>query len=73
MFTSVKSLTAYIDKNIEYILDAKNHHECSEKEYQSYLIRMYDLLDEQISKLKSISCNHKLILRYENKVNEVKE
>lgn len=72
MFTTVQGLTTLIDEDIAYIKDAKNHHECSEDEYNAYLIKMYALLDGRISALKSISCNHKLIDKYERKVEEIK-
>ena len=68
MFTSVKNLIALIDKNIGYVLDAKEHHECSEAEYESYLESMEYLLDKQLKKLSELSCNEKLIESYRKKV-----
>lgn len=68
MFTSVKNLTSLIDKNIEYVLDAKEHHECSEAEYESYLQSMEYLLDKQLKKLAELSCNKTLIESYKKKV-----
>lgn len=68
MFTSIKNLTAYIDKNIGYVLDAKEHHECSEAEYESYLESMEYLLDKQLKRLSELSCNDKLIESYKKKV-----
>lgn len=72
MFVTVKSLIHTIDNNIHYIQDAKEHHNCSEQKYNDYLMKMYCLLDRQLDKLKSISCNLNLISRYEKKVKEIK-
>lgn len=68
MFTSIKNLTALIDKNIGYVLDAKNNHECSQVEYESYLESMEYLLDKQIKRLSELSCNKKLIESYRKKI-----
>lgn len=72
MFVTIKALTSLIDDNIYYIQDAKRHHNCSEEEYNQYLDKMYSKLDRQIEKLKSISCNTKLINTYIKKVEEIK-
>lgn len=71
MFTSIKNLTAYIDKNIRYVEDAKAHHTCSEVEYQDYLYRMAYLLDKQLIRLQSLSTNKKLIENYKNRVHRL--
>ena len=72
MFVTIKALTSFIDNNIYYIQDAKKHHNCSEKEYEQYLSKMYSQLDRQIEKLKSMSCNTRLINTYMKKVEEIK-
>lgn len=72
MFISVKDLTYNIDTTIKYIKEAKEYHSCSEEEYNQYLEKMHRKLDIMIEKLKQISCNKKLINKYEKKVEEVK-
>lgn len=72
MFISVKDLTYNIDSSITYVNEAKNHHSCSEKEYNEYLSIMYRKLDNMLKKLKKISSNSKLISKYEKKVEEIK-
>lgn len=72
MFITVKALTENIDTSIAYLKDAKMCHNCSENEYDEYLTKMYSKLDKQLEKLKSISCNHKLINTYIKKVEEIK-
>lgn len=72
MFISVKNLTYNIDKAITYVKEAKEHHTCSEEEYNQYLYRMYRKLDNMIEKLRQISCNKKLINKYEKKVSDIK-
>lgn len=72
MFITVKALTENIDTGIAYLKDAKMCHNCSKNEYEEYLTKMYSKLDKQLEKLKSISCNHKLINTYIKKVEEIK-
>lgn len=72
MFITVKALTENIDTSIAYLKDAKMCRTCSENEYEEYLTKMYSKLDKQLEKLKSISCNHKLINTYIKKVEEIK-
>lgn len=72
MFISVKDLTYSIDTTISYVNGAKEYHSCSEAEYNQYLEKMYKKLDGMIEKLRQISCNKKLICKYENKVEEIK-
>lgn len=72
MFISVKDLTYNIDTIITYVKEAKGYHSCSEAEYNQYLEKMYKKLDNMIAKLKQISCNKKLISKYEKKVEELK-
>lgn len=72
MFISVKNLTYGIDTTITYVEEAKEYHSCSEAEYNQYLDKMYKKLDNMLEKLKQISCNKKLINKYEKKVEEIK-
>ena len=72
MFISVKNLTYGIDTTITYVREAKEYHSCSESEYNQYLEKMYRKLDNMIEKLKQISCNKKLISKYEKKVEVLK-
>ena len=72
MFISVKDLTYNIDTIITYVKEAKEYHSCSETEYIQYLEKMYRKLDSMLEKLKQISCNKKLIIKYEKKVEEIK-
>ena len=71
MFISVKNLTYNIDTTITYVKEAKEYHICSEEEYNQYLDKMYRKLDNMLNKLKQISCNKKLISKYEKKVEEL--
>ena len=71
MFISVKNLTYNIDTTITYVKEAKEYHTCSEEEYNQYLDKMYKKLDNMLEKLKQISCNKKLISKYEKKVEEL--
>lgn len=72
MFVCVKDLTYGIDTTITYVEEAKEYHSCSEEEYNQYLEKMYKKLDNMIKKLKQISCNKKLISKYEKKVEVLK-
>ena len=69
MFTTVKSLTCYIDRNIGYVNEAKaNKAMHEETKYNEYMVCMEDTLKGQLEKLKSISTNKSLIVRYEKKI-----
>ena len=57
-----------MDKNIQYVTEAKEHHECSEVEYQDYMESMEYMLDKQLNRLKQTSTNNKLIQDYQNKI-----
>ena len=72
MFIYVQDLTYNIDDTIKYVKEAKEYHTCSEEEYNQYLDKMYRKLDNMLDKLKQISCNKKLISKYEKKVEEIK-
>ena len=72
MFVYVQDLTYNMDNTIKYVKEAKEYHTCSEEEYNQYLKKMYRKLDNMLDKLKQISCNKKLISKYEKKVNEIK-
>lgn len=72
MFVYVKDLTYCIDTTITYVEEAKEYHSCSEEEYNQYLDKMYKKLDNMIKKLRQISCNQKLISKYEKKVEALK-
>lgn len=72
MFISVKNITKFIDSNLNYLNQAiENHSNISEKEYKEYLLKMSNTLNDQISKLNSISSNQKLIDKYTNKIEEL--
>ena len=72
MFIYVQDLTYNMDDTIKYVKEAKEYHACSEEEYNQYLDKMYRKLDNMLDKLKQISCNKKLISKYEKKVEEIK-
>ena len=72
MFIYVQDLTYNMDDTIKYVKEAKEYHTCSEEEYNQYLEKMYKKLDNMLDKLKQISCNKKLISKYEKKVKEIK-
>ena len=72
MFIYVQDLTYNMDDTIKYVKEAKEYHTCSEEEYNQYLDKMYRKLDNMLDKLKQISCNKKLISKYEKKVEELK-
>ena len=72
MFVSVKSLTALIDQDIQFYIEgvaSKEQH--SPEEFEKWHKYIKSRLVEQLSKLKKISCNKKLIATYENKTNEL--
>ena len=71
MFIYVQDLTYNMDDTIKYVKEAKEYHTCSEEEYNQYLDKMYRKLDNMLNKLKQISCNKKLISKYEKKVEEL--
>ena len=71
MFIYVQDLTYNMDDTIKYVKEAKEYHTCSEEEYNQYLEKMYRKLDNMLNKLKQISCNKKLISKYEKKVEEL--
>ena len=72
MFVYVQDLTYNMDDTIKYVKEAKEYHTCSEEEYNQYLEKMYRKLENMLDKLKQISCNKKLINKYEKKVEEIK-
>ena len=72
MFIYVQDLTYNMDNTIKYVKEAKEYHTCSEEQYNQYLEKMYKKLDNMLEKLKQISCNEKLISKYEKKVEELK-
>lgn len=72
MFVSVKSLTALIDQDIQFYIEGvarKEQH--SQEEFKKWHKYIKNRLVEQLSKLKKISCNKKLVATYENKINEL--
>lgn len=72
MFVSVKSLTALIDQDIQFYIEgvaSKEQH--SQEKFEKWHKYIKSRLVEQLSKLKKISCNKKLIATYENKINEL--
>ena len=72
MFIYAQDLTYNMDNTIKYVKEAKEYRTCSEEEYNQYLDKMYRKLDNMLNKLKQISCNKKLISKYEKKVEELK-
>ena len=72
MFIYVQDLTYNMDDTIKYVKEAKEYHTCSEEEYNQYLEKMYRKLNNMLDKLKQISCNKKLISKYEKKVEGIK-
>lgn len=72
MLVSVKSLTALIDQDIQFYIDgvaSKEQH--SPEEFEKWHEYITSRLVAQLSKLKKISCNKKMIVTYENKINEL--
>lgn len=72
MFVSVKSLTALIDQDIQFYIEgvaSKEQH--GPEEFEKWHEYITSRLVAQLSKLKKISCNKKLIATYENKINEL--
>lgn len=72
MFVSVKSLTALIDQDIQFYIEgvaSKEQH--SPEEFEKWHKYIKNRLVEQLSKLKKISCNKKLVATYDNKINEL--
>ena len=72
MFVSVKSLTTYMDRNINYVNEAiANKSNFDDATFNSYIERMNELLNKQVDSLKKISSNDKLINKYTQKVQEL--
>ena len=72
MFVAIKNLTAYMDRNIQLVEEAKASKEQHSPEvYNGYMKRMKDLLTGQVDKLKELSCDKRLIPKYEAKVDKL--
>ena len=72
MFVTVKSLTVYMDRNINYVDEAKlNKSNFDDAVFTAYIEKMCNLLNKQIDSLKQISSNCKLIQVYTEKVNNL--
>lgn len=72
MFVSVKNLTATMEQDIQFYIEgvaSKEQHSPEEFEkWHEYITRR---LVKQLTELKRISSNRKLITAYENKINEL--
>ena len=74
MFTSVKNLTRLIDNTIEYYIDGMNSKENhSHHEFEQWHENILKALSGQLEKLKQISINTNLLLKYENRINSLFE
>lgn len=74
MFVSVQSLTTVIDERLQYLKEARENKNNFEKSvFEEYENKMKKTLENNLIKLKQISCNKKLIERYEKKINEAIE
>ena len=63
MFVTVKSLTTYMDRNMNYVNEAiANKSNFDDATFNSYIERMNELLNKQVYRLKKISSNDKLII-----------
>ena len=72
MFVTVKSLTTYMDRNMNYVNEAiANKSNFDDATFNSYIERMNELLNKQVDRLKKISSNDKLINKYTKKVQEL--
>ena len=69
MFVKVQDLTTIIDKRLQYLEEgraSKDNHDADT--YNKWLADITRTLENNIKKLKMISCNDNLVKRYENKV-----
>lgn len=72
MFVTVQSLANLIDKNIQYLYEAREvKYKFEEDDFNAYEQKMLKSLDNQIKELCRISNNKKLIEKYINKVSKV--
>lgn len=67
MFVTVSAVTAILDNNIRYVYEARENNLGDD----NYYSMMHDKIYKGLEKLKEISCNRKLIAKYETKVNEL--
>lgn len=71
MFAKVKDLTALIDKNINYVKEAKESKSNFDPSvFADYMQRMTKTLNDQLTLLKRFSSNDNLISKYELKIQE---
>lgn len=69
MFAKVQDLTYLIDKNLKWLEEGVASKESHNKdEYEKWLTDVVSKLKGQVARLKEVSCNDKLIARYERKV-----
>ena len=68
MIVRIKDRVLVIEHYMDLVQDAMNHHECSEEEYQAYMLDMSDLLTRCVESLKKDSTNERLVSKYEKKV-----
>ena len=73
MFVSVKSLTATLDRELQWYRDgiaSKDQH--SEQEFNSWLEKITRSINAKYSRLQQISNNKKLIERYSKEIEALK-
>lgn len=74
MFVSIQSLTSLMDKRLKYLEEARaNKENFTEETLLNYEKDMQETLQKNLEKLKYISCNDKLIARYEKKIQKAFE
>lgn len=74
MFISVKHLTSNIDDAIKYYIEgmsSKENH--SKEEFNEWHRKITHQITARFDKLKSISSNNNLILKYDNKIKSLFE
>lgn len=72
MFTTVKALTTYMDNTIKYYNEgvaSKGQHD--QETYNKWYASITSTMRGQLAKLKSISCNDKLVAKYERIINDL--
>lgn len=71
MLGTVKGLTAIIEKELQFVEEAKaSREQHDEATYNAYMARMEAALQSRFARLTSISSNEKMISKYEKKIAE---
>lgn len=74
MFVKVKDLTTLIDKNINYVNEAKESKSNFDPSvFADYMQRMTNTLKDQLTQLKRFSSSDSLIGKYELKIQKAIE